>query len=91
MRLIVLPVLALLAGCPASAPIIKTEVIEKPVPVFCKVEMPKECRDRYAMDELQPGADPVQVNRSVLAEIEQRRACEVKLKVAVGGCNAGGK
>ncbi len=81
----------LLAGCLATgAPIIKTEVIEKPVPVYCKVDLPRECRPDYAVDRLLPGADDVTINRAIRAEIEERAACEVKLKAAVQGCNDGG-
>jgi hypothetical protein len=77
----------LLSGCPASSPVTKTEIVEKPIVIRCTVEAPPECRSDYAMDSLQAGSNPVQVNRAVLAEIEQRRACEVKLIAALKGCN----
>jgi hypothetical protein len=86
----VLLVLAMLiAGCaaPAERQVFDTQVVEKLVPVHCKIETPKECRDRYAVDELQVGANPVQENRAIHAELEQRRACELKLRAAVKGCN----
>lgn len=89
--LLIFSVAVTVAGCASepAKPIIETRIVEKPVPVPCKVETPPECRDRYAVDELQPGADPVQVNRAVLAEIEQRAACETKLRAAIQGCNDG--
>ena len=42
-----------LVGC-ASKPIIETHVAEKPVPVFCQVETPAECKDAYAVDRVSP-------------------------------------
>ncbi len=84
---IALVVLFLLAGCaaPEKQVVIETQIIEKPVPVRVTIERPKECLDRYAVDTLQPGADPVQVNRAILAEIDQRRACEARLRAALEG------
>ena len=70
----------LLAGCAAPE---KQVVIEKPVPVRVAVPLPAECRNQYAVDTLRPGADPVQINRAILAEINQRRACEVRLRAAL--------
>ena len=35
-----------LVGC-ASKPIIEMHVAEKPVPVFCQVETPAECKDAF--------------------------------------------
>lgn len=82
----------ILTGCVTTAPVVtKTEIVEKPTVVYCKVELPQECRDRYAVDGLQPGADPVKVNRAVLAELDQRAACEVKLRAALQGCNDAGR
>lgn len=79
----------LLTGCNGltKQQVIDTQIIEKPVLITCKVDIPKECRDRYAVDNLMPGSDPVQENRALRAEIEQRAACEVQLRAAVKGCN----
>ena len=74
-----------LSGCAAPAMVTKTEVIEKPVPVRVKVTIPPECQKTYAVDALQKGADPVQENRAMRAELEQRAACEAKLRAAVEG------
>lgn len=75
-----------LAGC-SSVPIIETKLVDKPVPVFCKVELPAECPDSYAIDRVSANDSPVVINRALRAEIEQRWACEVKLRAAIKGCN----
>ncbi|SEO77137.1 hypothetical protein SAMN05216316_1046 [Nitrosovibrio sp. Nv6] len=77
-----------LAGC-AGKPVIETKVIDKLVPVHCKVEMPAECRDSYAVDRVSPADDALTINRALRAEIEERWACEIKLRAAVKGCNQG--
>jgi hypothetical protein len=77
---------ALAAGCASPQPIIDTRVIEKPVAVACKIEMPAECRDAYAVDRVSAEDDMVTINRAFRAEIEERAACEVKLKAAIKAC-----
>ncbi len=76
---------AMLTGCATPQTVTTTEVIERPVPVRVKVTIPPECRKEYAVDTLQRGADPVQENRAMRAELEQRAACEAKLRAAVEG------
>lgn len=75
-----------LVGC-ASKPIIQTQVIEKPIPVLCHVEMPAECKEAYSVDRVSPADNALTINRALRAEIEERAACEVKLRAAVKGCN----
>lgn len=75
-----------LAGC-ASKPTIETQVIEKPVAIPCEVKLPDECKDSYAVDRVSPADSPVIINRALRAEIEERWACEIKLRAAVKGCN----
>jgi hypothetical protein len=75
-----------LASC-SSKPIIETHVVEKPVPVFCNVETPVECKDAYAVDRVSAADDAVTINRAFRQEIEERWACEIKLRAAVKGCN----
>lgn len=77
-----------LAGC-ASRPVIQTQVIEKPVPVPvpCHVEMPVECKEAYSVDRVSPADNALTINRALRAEIEERTACEVKLRASVRGCN----
>lgn len=76
-----------IAGC-STKPIIETKIIEKPIPVYCNVETPKECKDAYAVDRVSSADDPVTINRAFRQEIEERWACEIKLRAAVKGCNA---
>jgi hypothetical protein len=87
-----IPVLVLLAsplgGC-ASKPIIRTEVVEKPVAIPCTVRTPPECKTLYATDRLSVKDDALLINRALRAEIEERWACEIKLLAAVRGCNKG--
>ncbi len=78
--------LAAAAGCAGQKPIIETRVIEKPVPVPCKVEMPAECRGAYAVDRVSAADDMVTINRAIRAEIEERAACQVKLQAAIRAC-----
>lgn len=77
----------LLAGC-AGKPVIQTQVIEKLVAVPCEVEMPAECKDAYAVDRVSPVDNALSINRALRAEIEERWACEIKLRAAVRGCNS---
>jgi hypothetical protein len=76
----------ILSGC-AAKPVIQTQVIEKPVPVPCEVQMPAECRDAYAVDRVSPADNALTINRALRAEIEERAACEVMLRAAIKGCN----
>lgn len=77
----------LLVGC-AGKPIIQTQVIEKPIPVPCHVELPAECKEAYSVDRASPGDSALTINRALRAEIEERAACEVKLLAALRGCSA---
>jgi hypothetical protein len=76
-----------LTGC-AAKPVIQTQVIEKPVAVYCEVATPAECKAAYAVDRVSVNDDPLTINRALRAEIEERWACEIKLIAAVKGCNA---
>lgn len=75
-----------LAGC-SSKPIIQTQIVEKPVPIYCNVETPTECKDAYAVDRVSANDDPVTINRALRQEIEERWACEIKLLASLKGCN----
>lgn len=75
-----------LFGCSAK-PVIETQVVEKPVPVFCQVETPVECKGAYAVDRVSVKDDAVTINRAFRQELEERWACEIKLRAAVKGCN----
>lgn len=75
-----------LSGC-AGKPVISTQVIDRLVAVPCQVAMPGECKDAYSVDKVSANDYPLTINRALRAEIEERRACEVKLKAAIQGCN----
>lgn len=79
-------VLVILSGC-ANRPVVQTQVIEKPVPVYCQIKLPAECRDAYAIDRVSPSDDPITINRAMRVEIEERSICEIRLKAALTGCN----
>jgi hypothetical protein len=76
-----------LVGC-AGKPVVQTQVIERPIPVFCNVALPEECKDAYAVDRVSPADDPIVINRALRTELEERAACEAKLRAAVMGCNS---
>lgn len=83
---LMLIVVSVLAGC-AGKPVVQTQVIDRPVPVYCKVQMPEECKDAYAVDRVSPSDDAITINRAMRIEMEERAACEIKLRAAVRGCN----
>jgi len=85
-RKLTLSALALLAGC-AGKPVVQTEIIERTVPVYCQVQMPKECKEAYAVDRVSPSDDPLTINRALRIEIEERWQCEIRLRAALKGCN----
>jgi len=84
--LLALLLFSTLTGC-AGKPIIQTHVIEKPVPVFCTVETPAECKDVYAVDRVSAQDSPIIINRAFREELEERWKCEIKLRAALKGCN----
>lgn len=85
-RIAIAAISLILASC-STKPIIQTQIVEKPVPVYCNVETPAECKDAYAVDRVSAADDPVTINRAFRQEIEERWACEIKLRAAVKGCN----
>jgi hypothetical protein len=78
--------LLLIGGC-AGKPVVQTHVVEKPIPVPCRIEMPSECKSAYAVDRVSPDDGALAINRALRAEIEERWACETKLRAALAGCN----
>jgi len=83
---LMLIVVSVLAGC-AGKPVVQTQVIDRPIPVYCKVQMPEECKDAYAVDRVSVKDDAVTINRALRTEIEERWSCEIKLRAALKGCN----
>ncbi len=79
--------LTVLAGGCTSKPVIQTKVIEKPFPVPCRVELPPECKSAYAVDRVSAKDDVLTINRALRTEIEERWACEIKLRAGLKGCN----
>lgn len=79
--------IGLLSGC-STKPIIETQVVEKPVPVYCTIAVPAECKDSYAVDKVSPKDDALTINRAMRIELEERWACEIKLRAALKGCNS---
>jgi len=84
MTVLIWLVIFLLSGC--AKPVTETLTIDRPVLVHCTPAIPQECTGQYAVDALHRGADPVQESRAIRAELEQRQACEVKLRAALQGC-----
>jgi hypothetical protein len=81
-------VVMMISGCSTTKPIIVTKTIDRPVPVFCEVMTPAECKDAYAVDRVSVTDDPITINRAFRQEIEERWTCEIKLRAALQGCNS---
>ena len=79
-------VLVILSGC-ANRPVVQTQVIEKPVPVYCQIKLPAECKDAYAIDRISTADSPLTINRAMRLELEERAVCEIKMRAAIQGCN----
>jgi hypothetical protein len=79
-------VVSSLFGC-AGKPVIQTQVIDRPIQIPCEVQIPGECKDAYAVDRVSPADNMLAVNRALRAEVEERAACEVKMRAAVKGCS----
>lgn len=84
--LIVLVLIFLAAGCSSNP--VTTRIIEKPIPVPCRVEMPEECKTAYAVDRISVRDEPLTINRAMRIELEERAACQIKLQSALQGCNS---
>jgi len=77
-------VLLMLAGCESAPPIVETVVVEKPVPVPCRIA--PIARPLFEVDRVSPADDMVTINRALRAELEQRRGYELKLEAGVKAC-----
>jgi len=77
-------VILMFAGCESAPPIVETVVVEKPVPVPCRI--PPIARPLFEVDRVSPADDMVTINRALRAEIEQRRGYELKLEAGVKAC-----
>ena len=81
--LVTLAAVALLAGCAAAPPSTRVHVS---VPVACKEQEPE--RPVMPTDSLRPGTPPWVLHQSALAEIDRRKAYEIKLVTALRACIA---
>lgn len=72
-----------LAGC-ATAPRVEVQTVKVPAPVACREATP----DRPSMptEALADDADPFDLLRASLAEIDRREGYEVKLVAALENC-----
>lgn len=72
-----------LAGC-GSAPRVEVQEVKVPVPVECREPIP----DRPAMptETLPNDADPFELLRAALAEIDRRQGYEIRLLAALLAC-----
>ena len=83
MRAILLLAALALAGC-SSVPRVEVQTVKVPVPVECREPVP----DRPSMptDTLAEDADPFELLRAALAEIDRREGYEVRLLAALMAC-----
>lgn len=83
MRAILLLAALGLAGC-GSVPRVEVQEVKVPVPVECREPIP----DRPAMptETLADDADPFELLRAALAEIDRREGYEVRLLAALMAC-----
>lgn len=85
MRAILLLGALALAGC-GSVPRVEVQTVKVPVPVECREPVP----DRPSMptDTLAEDADPFELLRAALAEIDRREGYEVRLLAALMACTS---
>ena len=83
MRAALLLCALVLTGC-ATAPRVEIQTVKVPVPVECREPTP----DRPSMptETLAEDADPFELLRASLAEIDRREGYEVKLVTALENC-----
>lgn len=72
-----------LAGC-GTAPRVEIQTVKVPVPVECPEPTPE--RQSMPAEALAEGADPFDLLRASLAEIDRRKGYEVKLVAARENC-----
>lgn len=72
------------AGCETAPPMVETVIVEKPVPVPCRID--PIARPQFEVDRVSPADDMVTINRAIRAELEQRRGYEKVLEAGVKSC-----
>lgn len=91
MRLLALALVLLAGGCSFTRPTMvatDVKVVEKPVPVRCRIDWPVRPQPHVANVQLtgEPKVDAVLIERAKEAELEERIAYELKLEAAARGC-----
>lgn len=74
-----------LVGC-SAAPRVEVQEVKVPVPVECREPIPD--RPTMPTEALAEDADPFELLRAALAEIDRRDAYEVRLLAALLSCTA---
>nr|WP_180317961.1 hypothetical protein [Delftia acidovorans] len=72
-----------LAGC-SSVPRVEIQEVKVPVPVECREPIPN--RPAMPTEALADDADPFELLRAALAEIDRREGYEVRLLAALTAC-----
>jgi len=72
-----------LAGC-GAVPRVEVQEVKVPVPVECREPIPD--RPRMPTEGLAEDADPFELLRAALAEIDRREGYEVRLLAALVAC-----
>lgn len=83
MRAALLLVAAALAGC-GTTPRVEVQEVKVPVPVECREPIPG--RPAMPTEALAEDADPFELLRAALAEIDRRQGYEVRLLAALMLC-----
>ena len=83
MRAILLLAALALAGC-SSVPRVEIQTVKVPVPVECREPVPD--RPNMPTETLADDADPFELLRAALAEIDRREGYEVRLLAALISC-----
>lgn len=82
-RASLLLVLLVLGGC-ASSPRVEVQTVKVPVPVECREPIPD--RPNMPTEALADDADPFELLRAALGEIDRREGYEVRLLAALTNC-----
>lgn len=78
----------LLCGCATSeqAVVVRPVEVRIPVPVPCKVG-PVDCGE-YELSKVRPEDRLIVKGRAALIEVQQREACEARLRAALAACSS---
>ncbi|MDE2029604.1 MAG: hypothetical protein KGI97_03465 [Alphaproteobacteria bacterium] len=76
----------LLAGCAASAPVLKPVEVDIPVAVPCKADAPRA--PDFALSHVGAADDVFAKTRAALTEIDQRKGYEAALRAQAETCHS---